>query len=124
MVLHAGNFSDYRARVLSGERARSRPPKGSKPKAPRSEKPPAARKLAFAERRELEGLIDRIDQAEGAAREIGESLADPETYRRRGDDVARLRADLARAQARVAELTARWEALEEKKAALEPGSGF
>ena len=125
VVLHAGNYSEYRARVssLSAEDA----PGGAaaKVRKPRAEpvlKPPGA-KLSFAERRELDGIFAVIEQAEEEVRRLEAELADPETYRLRGEEVGVLRLRLEEAQGQVSTLTARWEELEEKRALSESGKG-
>ncbi|MDG2307095.1 MAG: ABC-F family ATP-binding cassette domain-containing protein [Candidatus Binatia bacterium] len=120
VVLHAGGYTEYRERVAREEAARAKTQ--TKPvvaKVPPREKTTAPKKLTFAEKRELDGLLEKIDVAEGLVRSLEEQLADPATYRDRGDAVAVLRADLESAGASVAELTARWEELEEKQAAFE-----
>jgi len=123
VVLHAGNYSEYQARRALAEVAAAKgrsEPSGSRPAessgrtaSPRSR--PA--KLTFAEKRELDGLVERIERAEARAERLEALLADPATYSKRGDEVASIKADLAAARAIVAELTERWETLEEKKAA-------
>ena len=118
VVLHAGTYSDYRERVGPV----SRPVAAEKPKVPKPTRVRAGAgpvKLTFGEERELDGLMDAIDEAEGKVKEVEEVLADPATYRSRGDEVGTLRTRLDEAQAEVARLTARWEELEEKKAAFE-----
>ncbi len=116
--LHAGNYSEYRERVRRDSAARA-PVKRAAPKPQVRAKSQAPKKLTFAEERELEGLMAKIDEAEIAVGAVEATLADPATYRERGDEVASLRSELEAAQASVAELTARWEELEEKKAAFE-----
>ncbi len=120
VVLHAGTYSEYRERAVRAaavraSEARQRPTL----KAPARVKSQARKKLTFAEERELAGLLEKIDDAEAVVAAAEATLADPETYRQRGDEVASLRAGLQSAQAAAAELTARWEELEEKKAAFE-----
>ncbi len=125
MVLHAGNYSEYRERVssLSAEDAAGGPAvKVRKPRAEPVLKPPGA-KLSFAERRELDGIFAEIEQAEEEVRRLEAELADPETYRLRGEEVGALRLRLEEAQAQVSTLTARWEELEEKRVLSESGKG-
>lgn len=123
VVLHAGTYSDYRARVPRADPVVAGGPKAAKPASARRARPAQPKKLTFGEERELDGLLERIDEAEEAVRQVERTLADPETYRTRGGDVADLRDELQRAQQGVAELTARWEELEEKKAAFESAGG-
>ena len=71
--------------------------------------------LTYAERLELETIVDRIDAAEAQVTEVERLLADPSLYARRGDEVVALQARLAAARQEAASLAARWEALEAKK---------
>ena len=58
--------------------------------------------------------MDRIGAAEEAADAIEKTLADPDTYAKRGDEVTGLQAKLAEARVAVEALTTRWEFLESK----------
>jgi ATP-binding cassette subfamily F protein uup len=71
--------------------------------------------LTYAERLELETIVDRIEAAEAQVTEVERLLADPSLYARRGDEVVALQARLAAARQEAASLAARWEALEAKK---------
>jgi ATP-binding cassette subfamily F protein uup len=71
--------------------------------------------LTYAERLELEGILDRIDAAEKRVSDVEAKLADPELYAKRGTEVAGLQTELASAKDDAAKLVARWEALEQKK---------
>lgn len=119
VVLHAGNYSDYRRRAGASPPAAVPGRRKTAPVEPARPKATGPRKLTFAEERELAGLLERVDQAELRVRRVEEVLADPATYRDRGDEVASLREELETGQAEVAALTSRWEELEEKKAAYE-----
>ena len=70
------------------------------------------RKLAFKEERELESLPARIGELEGEREELHRTLADPEFYRTRGAEVARLNGRLAEIESELAEAYRRWEELE------------
>lgn len=127
--LHAGNYSDYRDRLL--ERRRSDLPRGRS----RGSKPPSStpgeissaieqagpKKLSFNERRELDGLLDQIDAAETAATDLEAKLADPVTYQDEAlsGEIAGLKRSLETAHKQVAELTERWEELEARREATE-----
>ena len=111
--VHEGNYSEFRARQVS----RPVPGRGDAPPADRParrEKPAQRVRLSFSERRELEGLLDAVADAEERVRSLEGELADPETYRQRGEEVAGLQADLAAAHEEVTRLLSRWEELEEK----------
>ncbi|MCL2724159.1 MAG: ABC-F family ATP-binding cassette domain-containing protein [Polyangiaceae bacterium] len=73
--------------------------------------------LSKNEQRELDGIMDRIDEAERAAHAIESELGDPSLYAG-GQETPRageIRARLDDARALAAKLTARWEELEAKK---------
>ncbi len=130
--LQRGSYSEFRARreaqkreeKSEGERSRvagagsrksgeprvrgsSKPGLGSKPK-----------KLSFAEERELEALMEQIDEAETRYAALEAQLADPQTYRDEGSKVATLSQELESARRDVATRTARWEELEARKASF------
>ncbi|MBK6519346.1 MAG: ABC-F family ATP-binding cassette domain-containing protein [Polyangiaceae bacterium] len=118
---------DGRATVYPGNHEtylRLRPPPGGAPEGPASKPPPkaaaqAARAkpttLSFNERKELDGMMERIAQAEATVARLAAELADPSLYAARGTEVARLRVEHEAAEAAVAKLYARWEALESRK---------
>jgi ATP-binding cassette subfamily F protein uup len=117
---YAGGYQDY---VLQRTRETQAPatvpavvpsvPPAAAPPAPSAKPKPGG--LTFAERRELEGIVDAIDAAEKQVAKLEAALADPALYATRGAEVAPLRARLEAATAEAATLVARWEALEEKK---------
>ncbi|MGZ3419326.1 MAG: ABC-F family ATP-binding cassette domain-containing protein [Polyangiales bacterium] len=113
---HGGGFTDFvahRAELREQEKARQQ----EVARAVTSEPPKAAKKkaLTWAEERELEGLMDRIDAAETAARALEGELADPALYASRAAEVPVITQKLEAARAEAAKLTARWEELEAKK---------
>jgi ATP-binding cassette subfamily F protein uup len=109
---YAGGYTDY---VLQrGERVtKSIPPPSVQAPAP----PPRKAKsgLTYAERLELEGIVDAIDRAEKTVAEVEALLADPELYAKRGTEVAALQARLEEAKHAAAALVKRWEELEAKR---------
>ncbi|HEY6458854.1 MAG TPA: ATP-binding cassette domain-containing protein, partial [Polyangiaceae bacterium] len=117
---YAGGWQDYvaqRARAAAPRRDTQGPPPGAE-KAPAKDAPRAKPKggLTYAERLELEGILEKVDAAEKRVTEVEGKLADPELYAKRGSEVAGLQAELATAKAEAAKLVARWEELEQKKA--------
>ncbi|MAE95603.1 MAG: ABC transporter [Deltaproteobacteria bacterium] len=118
--LHPGHYSDYRERTASrGEREAEAEP-GTTP-APASENAaPRSRpqKLGYLEQREIEGLIDQIDEAEREASRIEAQLADPAIYQGEREALTQLQQALEAARRRVTTLTSRWEELEAKREAL------
>jgi ATP-binding cassette subfamily F protein uup len=124
---HAGGYEDY---VSHKREERARRSESAAPgRAAKSEVPPAAAPakatvkrdksgksgLTYAERLELDGILDAIDGAERAVIALEAQLADPALYATRGGEVAGMQAKLVHAKAEVARLVARWEALEIKK---------
>ncbi|NQZ99845.1 MAG: ABC-F family ATP-binding cassette domain-containing protein [Myxococcales bacterium] len=124
--LHRGTYSDYRERrdaeVASTRRLPAERPDASDAAPARKTSKPT-KKLTWAEERELEGLFERIEAAEGEAERLAARLADPATYRAtpgatdepESVDVAALGRDLEAARDRAAELLERWEELEARK---------
>jgi ATP-binding cassette subfamily F protein uup len=70
------------------------------------------RKLTFKEERELESLPARIGELEGEQEKLHRTLADPEFYRTKGAEVAKLNARLEEIERELAEAYRRWEELE------------
>jgi ATP-binding cassette subfamily F protein uup len=126
VVRYAGNYDDYRAqrahaddeKALAKEAAASREKPRAAAPAPEA---PKARALTWAEQKELDGLLDRIDAGEQAVAGIEQRLSDPSLYATRGGEVPSLTADLERAKAEVARLFARWEDLEGRREAAARG---
>jgi len=115
VVRYAGNYQ-----ALAEQR---QPAKASDSMRPPGENEPRERKkkkaLTWAETRELEGLLDRIEQAEVEVTRLSEMLAAPETYQRSAADIVALNAALDAAKASVEQLTSRWEELETKRSELD-----
>jgi ATP-binding cassette subfamily F protein uup len=111
---YAGGWQDYVMQKQRAEVEASRPARTTTPSAP----PPKARTksgLTYAERLELDGILERIDAAELSAARIEKKLADPDLYATRGAEVAGLQAELKQTRAEAARLVTRWEELELKK---------
>jgi len=107
----AGGYQDYLGQ--RGERANA--PSAPAPRVPAAPKPREKSGLTYAERLELDGILERVDAAEKAVSAIEALLADPALYAQRGHEVAALQARLATARQDAAKLTARWEELEAKR---------
>jgi ABC transport system ATP-binding/permease protein len=71
--------------------------------------------LNYAERNELDGILDVIDDAELRVSALEASLADPRLYTERTDEAKRIQDDHDGAAREVARLTARWEDLEARR---------
>ncbi len=116
---HAGGYSDYleRRRAKASEAVAEAAVKKAASKPEESSAPPAKRGLTWAERRELEGLLDRVDQAERKVAALEGELGEPAFYER--PDAARReffeQLELARAAANA--VAERWAELEERREA-------
>ena len=115
-VLYGGNWSAYRERRLDA------PPAGPKivqlPAGATMRAPPPApvapeKKLNFAERLELEKILDVIAAAEGKVADLEASLA--KLYAEAPEQAERVRNEGLAAQAEVSRLVLRWEDLEARK---------
>jgi ATP-binding cassette subfamily F protein uup len=112
---YAGGYQDY---VAQRGRRSTPAPKGSVPPAPAALKTKGkAASLTYAERLELDTILETIDRAEKHVAAVEAQLADPALYATRSGDVGDLQARLAAAKADAARLVARWEVLEAKKVA-------
>ncbi len=128
---YVGNYSTYRR--LSGERraelqalksaeeklepaprAGAEADEASLPQTPAE---PALKKLTYAESKELDGIEERIAEAEQDQARLEAELADPDIYRTRASEVPALQEQLAQARALTEQLMARWEELETRRAA-------
>ncbi len=115
---YAGAYQAYAtARAREAEEKKAAKSAAPKPVAAKTEKPKPAG-LSKNEQRELDGIMDKIDEAEQAAAAIEAELGDPALYATGADPTkaAAVQARLDEARAKVAKLTARWEELEAKKA--------
>jgi ATP-binding cassette subfamily F protein uup len=117
VVLHAGNYSDYVERVANTEPVPATEPTparsgdGGRPK-PSRDRP---KKLSWAERKELDGLLERINEAERRVASLERDLADPTTYKRADTDIGSLRRESEAGREQVESLTSRWEELEARR---------
>jgi ATP-binding cassette subfamily F protein uup len=109
---YAGGYQDYLAQRPDRQAARSAAPL-TVPSA--AAKPKGRSGLSYAERGELETIVDAIDAAEKKVARVEGLLSDPLLYASQGERVAGLRAELDAARAELAMLVARWEGLETKK---------
>jgi len=114
VVLHAGGYSNYVERVANAattpEQASEAP--STKPQRRAEAKSERPRKLSWSERVELEGLLERVDEAESRVASLEQKLADPATYKQANADIGSLRREVESAHEQVDLLTARWEELE------------
>ncbi len=128
VVPYPGNYESYKRLKAEGERQRraeakpfDRKSSGAEPARTQSSPPPAAaadaslKPLTFAEKKELEGMMELIATAEEKLAALDAKLADPTLYAARGSEVAPLRAEHETAAREVSALYSRWESLEARK---------
>jgi ATP-binding cassette subfamily F protein uup len=111
---HAGGYEEYAQYRRSRKEAPAKPAPAAQP----ASSPPKARGkggLTYAEKIELEGILEKIEAADRAVAEASQALAEPDLYTARGNEVAGLQRGLERARGDAARLVARWEHLETKK---------
>ena len=116
---YAGGYDDWLRQRPAPQAASSRGGGADvvekSPSKPATATPPARpAKLSFNEKRELDGLPERIAQLEAEQAALQARLADPATYRAAPDEVARLNTRLAELETLVEQAMARWEALESR----------
>ena len=108
---YVGNYETYRA--LRAESA----PVGERP-ATATETATAtvgAKALTYAEKIELEGMMDRIAVAEGEVAKIEAVLAEPDFYVKRFAEVKTTQESLVAAKTALEGLIGRWESLEARR---------
>jgi len=122
---YQGGYATYRslkAQADAAEGERKRAEEAERRTSP--ELPPAAapaiagtpkKPLTFAERKELDGILDEIALLEETVAALEARLSDPALYAAGAEEAQAVRQAHARESARLAERTARWEALEERR---------
>ena len=110
---YEGGYEDWRAQ---SERSRALRPRAAAPApapapAPAVAPRPAARKLSYKEQRELDELPARIEALETEQKQIGETLAGTEIYRKEPQRVAQLQARYQQIEEELMAALERWEAL-------------
>lgn len=116
---YAGGYAEWRrvqdARVAERKSAPTTPLAalaGSPPKAP----PAKSAKLSFNEKRELEGLPDRISALEAEQAALHARLGDPALYQQAPDEISRIKLRLDAIEGELLKAMARWEVLETRAA--------
>jgi len=107
---YTGGYSDWR-KAEAAERAAEAPRKAAPSPRPRTERE-GPRRRTWKEKQELEALPARIEELEEEKAELEAAMADPEFYKRGGDEISTA---TARHEAIAGELEAaytRWEELE------------
>ena len=117
---HQGGYTEYVARTAASKRAPSTEAAATEASGAAPIKRPAnpdAGKLSKAERRELDGLLEQIMEAEEEVARIESEVSQPSFYEQARESQAQLFAALEAAKTSVASLTSRWEALEARASA-------
>jgi len=115
VVHYPGDYDTYRAlRATQTEKPSHKPvvKQVASVPSPNSNRP---KTLTYAERLELEGLLDRVSEAENAAAQLDARLADPALYAGPPELSQKVREQHQTAHAEVAKLMARWEELESRR---------
>jgi ATP-binding cassette subfamily F protein uup len=111
---YSGGYTDFVAQ--RGDARKPAEPETPRPSpASTGSKPRPKGGLTYAERLELDGIVDAIEVAERTVAEVEALLADPALYAKRGHEVPLLKARHEAARAHAAELVARWDVLESRK---------
>ncbi len=114
---HPGGYTSYAERREAEAKALAK----AKSEARVQERPvqktaPTSKKLTYAERLELEGLLDRVSEAESRVTALEARLAAPELYAQTPhEEVKKLQNELAAAREEAEKLSERWMELEEKQ---------
>ncbi|HEX7481536.1 MAG TPA: ABC-F family ATP-binding cassette domain-containing protein [Polyangiales bacterium] len=119
VVRYSGDYDTYRAQRAAdkSEDARKERAAGDKRSAstpsPKPDSSAASLKpLSYAERIELDGLMDRVAQAEERVTQTQSLLADPAIYGKGPEAVKQAQSEYEAARNEAAKLLARWEELE------------
>ncbi|HSQ66119.1 MAG TPA: ABC-F family ATP-binding cassette domain-containing protein, partial [Polyangiaceae bacterium] len=116
VVRYPGNYTTYVS--LRARPSTAPPPVPAATKAPaKAAEPGALKPLTFAERLELDGLLDVISAAEERVGATERALNDPAIWASEPERARQLGADLEVARAEVERLTSRWESLESRRGA-------
>ena len=121
--LWQGNYSTWRALARAQEQE-ARAAGNAAAKAPTPSERPAPKvapkkALSFAEKRELDGLMPKIEALEARLGALELELADPQLYAERRDEVAAKLASKQQGKTELETLLARWESLEARAGATE-----
>ena len=117
VTLYPGGYSSYvslRGRQRDVERpVQEKEERAANPE-PTEDRP---RKLTYAERIELDGLLDKVDEAETLVSRLEGELADPEFYSRPESERREVLQNFEEAKSNAERLAQRWTKLEELRAA-------
>ena len=115
---YQGGYSDYLARIAAEKKARAaEAAEAAKSPTPSEHAPqPKTKKgLTYAEEKELEGLLERVDVAESQVAEMEAEAGEPDFYERGEEARKTFFEQLERARAEAETLALRWTELEERR---------
>jgi ATP-binding cassette subfamily F protein uup len=114
---YQGGYSDYLARVAAEKKAKAAEEQSApQAPAPKAAAAPKRKKgLTYAEEKELEGLLERVDEAESTVSAMEAEVGDPSFYDRSGDAQRTFLAELATKREEAEALALRWAELEERR---------
>lgn len=121
VVRYAGGHSDYLQQKAAADGAREDAVRAAavEAKSVQKERPAAkttkTKGLTWAEQREFETILERVDAAEREVGDCEKALADPGLYASRASEVPALTRKLDEAKTRASALMTRWEELEQKQ---------
>ena len=120
VVRHEGGWADYQARRAAESEAPVEVAVAAARPEPRPDAQPAAAKpkrkgLSFTEAHELEGLLERVDEAEQVVASLEAELAADGFYARPITEQQQVFAKLEQARAEAVRLAERWTELEERR---------
>ncbi len=113
LVEYAGGYDDWRLqRKATPDKAKEK-----KPEKPAAKAKPASKsdeKLSFKEKRELEGIYEKIDALENEHKDLCARLGDPALYKNNSDEIAAAKSRLLALEKEIEHAHHRWETLEAK----------
>lgn len=121
VVRYAGGYSDYLLQKAAADAAKEEQARAVVEAKNVSKEKPAVKNaktkgLTWAEQREFETILEKVDAAEQEVAACEKALSDPALYASRANEVPAMTRKLDEAKARAAALMARWEELEQKQA--------
>lgn len=118
VIYYSGNYSTYRAlrskRETATQETIAKATAHHQSSTRTERRPNKTAGLTYAERIELGDIVGKIEAAEARMAEFESRLANPDTYRSKGPEIASLVEELKLAREEAASLMARWEYLEAK----------
>ena len=120
IIRYAGGYQDYLTQKAAADATREEQTKkateAAKTEAKTTTKqPPKKSGLTWAEQRELETILEKIDEAETKVTKLEAELADPTLYTTRASLAPTITKNLEEAKSQAHTLITRWEYLENKK---------